>query len=409
MNVLALTHRRITSAQSGYDLRVFNLCAQLPGERHLMVVPLEQHDGRERTYDAASIFASISEVDPLLGEQSRLRHLRRSDDHYLRRSQPAAFRAAVEQIRTVIRDKKIDLVVVFGGVLAEFAPALADCDVVLDVCDSRSLTERRELVGAAAPTSRRQRWKKQVDLWRVEATESRLPDRFDRVVTISEPDRAELLRLHGPADNVHVVPNGVDKQLLEPLPRPGTRRGVAFWGNLAFGPNQEALRFFVHRIYVPFLVSHDIELYVVGHSPPDWLTRAAEGLPGIVVAGFQEDLPAAVRPYPIMVNAMRTGSGLKNKVLEAFGFGLVVVSTALGVDALPDVRDGEHLALADDPSDFGRRVLELLDDDVARDRLRARAHELLTARYGWERVGREWRHVLRVPDPEPVSGPPAAG
>jgi glycosyltransferase involved in cell wall biosynthesis len=214
------------------------------------------------------------------------------------------------------------------------------------------------------------------------------------VTTISEPDRRQLLDLHGPASNLHVIRNGVPDRLLDPLGPSGSRRGVAFWGNLAFGPNCEALRFFVEQVFVPFLAAEDVELCVVGHHAPEWLVDISRREPGIVVTGFVPDLAAAVGGYPIMINPMRTGSGLKNKVLEAFGLGLAVISTRLGVDALGEVRDGEHLVLADEPADLAREVLALLGDDGRRDGLRTRAHDLVSTRYPWDRVGQDWRALL---------------
>jgi glycosyltransferase involved in cell wall biosynthesis len=91
-----------------------------------------------------------------------------------------------------------------------------------------------------------------------------------------------------------------------------------------------------------------------------------------------------------MINPMRTGSGLRNKVLEAFGLGTAVVSTARGVEALPAARDGEHLVIAGDGARFADAVLGLLDDPVRRLRLRANANALLHERYRWSVVGRPW-------------------
>jgi glycosyltransferase involved in cell wall biosynthesis len=405
VKLLALASRRIASAQSGYDLRVAHLCEQLPGERHLMIVPLSARDKLPETIDAGEIFTTVRETGPLLTPRSWRRHLRLSDDNYLRRSQPAAFATAVRDIRECIRENKITHVVVFGGDLVEFAAAVKGCDVLLDVCDSRSLTAHRQLLWASEPPVGWRKLKAQLELFRVRATESRLPDRFRCVTTISEPDRRQLLDLHGPANNVHVVPNGVGDGLLEPLGPRGTRRGVAFWGNLAFGPNDEALRFFVDKVYLPFLVAHDVELYVAGASAPLWLMRTAERMPRITVAGFVPDLAAAVGEYPLMINPMRTGSGLKNKVLEAFGLGLVVLTTRLGVDALPAVRDDEHLVMADEPEAMSRAVLDLLADDVRRERLRDNANSLLRSNYPWAVIGREWRALLRAAEPHPDPAP----
>jgi len=45
-------------------------------------------------------------------------------------------------------------------------------------------------------------------------------------------------------------------------------------------------------------------------------------------------------------------------VLEAFALGIAVVSTGLGVEALPEVRDGTHVLEAEDAMSFGDAVLD---------------------------------------------------
>ena len=72
--------------------------------------------------------------------------------------------------------------------------------------------------------------------------EGRLPRRFGQVTTISAPDTRELETLAGPGSNVLTVPNG-GCCLPDPLPEPSRRRGSRS-GEIAFGPNDEALRFF---------------------------------------------------------------------------------------------------------------------------------------------------------------------
>jgi len=191
-----------------------------------------------------------------------------------------------------------------------------------------------------------------------------------------------------------IFPNGLDDSYIGPLPEAGDRRGVAFWGNQSFAPNCEALRFFVHEVYLPRLRDQGVELCVIGADPPSWLVELAADDPSIVLPGYVDDLRTVATRYPIMINPMRTGSGLKNKVLEAFGLGLVVVSTPLGVEAIPDASDGEHLVCAGSAAEFGATILALLGDRARRQRLRQAAHALVHERYRWETVGRRWRALL---------------
>lgn len=395
MRSLVLTSRRIQSRHSGYDLRVANLCAHLPGEVHLVVVPLVAAVDPQPSIAADAIFDSVEELPQLLaGHKSGRRHLRLSDDHFLERARPAAFTAARDRLRAVVRERDITHVVVFGGDLAELASTLDHPNVLLDVCDSTSLTARRELEGSAHPPKGLRCWRSRLALHRARATETRFPDRFWHVTTISAQDSSEIVQLHGSATNVHTIPNGVAEAFLAPLPSPGLRRGVAFWGNLEFGPNAEALWFFVHRVYLPVLREADLELCVVGTGAPGWLTELAASEPRITLAGFVDDLRDAVTPYPIMINPMRTGSGLKNKVLEAFGLGLVVVSTPMGVEALPAARNGVHFVGAADAAGFGSAVLELMTNEPRRRAIRNQAKALLHEHYRWEVVGRAWQSLF---------------
>ncbi|MPZ64400.1 MAG: glycosyltransferase [Pseudonocardiaceae bacterium] len=395
MKTIILTSRPIQSRHSGYDLRVANLCAHLPGEVHLVVAPLVAAADPRLSIAADEIFDSIEELPPLLaGRLSVRRHLRLSDDHFLQRAMPAAFAAARDRLRAVVRERDVTHVVVFGGELAELAATLDHPGVVLDVCDSRSLTARRALEWSAHPPTGLHRWRRRLALHRMRASEARFPERFGHVTTISEPDSREILELHGPATNVHSIPNGVAESFLAPLPSPGARRGVAFWGNLGFAPNAEALWFFVRQVYLPVLRDADVELCVVGADAPGWLTELAASEPRIALTGFVEDLRAAVTPYPIMINPMCTGSGMKNKVLEAFGLGLAVVSTPLGVEAVPAARDGIHFVGAADPAALGSAVLDLLADEPHRRTIRGQANALLHELYPWDVVGRNWQSLF---------------
>lgn len=96
-----------------------------------------------------------------------------------------------------------------------------------------------------------------------------------------------------------------------------------------------------------------------------------------------------------MINPTRSGSGLKNKVLGAFGLGLTVVSSMMGVEAL-GVRDGERVVLAHEADAFARAVSRLLMDEWRRRALRARANRLLHEESTWEAVARMGSDVLEA-------------
>jgi glycosyltransferase involved in cell wall biosynthesis len=395
VDVLVLVSRPIVSRQNGYDLRVANLCAHIPGARHLVVAPLGPPDDAEQTLFVDGLFDSATVLEPLYGRHKRpRRHLRLTNDRVLELSFPRQYAMARDRLRAIAQSHQISKVVVFGSNLAELAATLHHPHVIIDVSDSLALTTRREIQLGAGRLSGRRVWKARLELRRWRATEARLPRRFRQVTTISPPDTRELETLAGPGSNVLTVPNGVEAAFLGPLPELSRRQGVAFWGNLAFGPNDEALRFFLNDVYRPMLRPAGVEFCIVGPNAPRWLIDFAAADPGVVLSGYVPDLRASVTRYPVMVNPMLTGSGLKNKVLEAFALGIAVVSTPLGVEALPEVRDGIHVLEAEDGISFGNAVLDLLENERRRLALRAAANSLVSQHYRWEVIGASWRALF---------------
>jgi len=395
MDVLVLVSRPIVSRQSGYDLRVANLCAHTPGSLHLVVAPLGPPDQGEQTLTVDGLFESINVLEPIYGSHKRARrHLRLTNDRVLELSFPRRYSVARDRLRAIAQSHQISRVVVFGSNLAELAATLHHPHVIVDVCDSVALTLRREIQFGADRRSWPRRWTARLELRRWRATEARLPHRFSQVTTISAPDTRELETLAGPKSNVLTVPNGVEAAFLDPVPERSQRWGVAFWGNLAFGPNDEALRFFLNDVYRPLLRPAGVEFCIVGPNAPRWLVDFAAADTGVVLPGYVPDLRASVTRYPVMVNPMLSGSGLKNKVLEAFALGIPVVSTPLGVEALPGVRDGIHVLEAEDGISFGNAVLDLLENERRRLALRAAANSLVSQYYRWEVIGASWRALF---------------
>jgi glycosyltransferase involved in cell wall biosynthesis len=396
MKTLFLTSRPITALRSGYDLRVAHLLRESPGERHLAAIWVQQPKNQgPATIDLADVCRSMQVLPgPVPSQPDWRRHLRLDEDDYLRLAYRPFFERTLQELRRIVAEEGITHVAAFGSGVAEFARKLDGCFVLFDVCDSVALTQRRALDDASGVNAAA-RLKARLDLARWRRTEGRLPAWFDVVTTSNQADTDEIRALYGRrAENVHTIPNGVAQSMMRPLARGPLRRGTAFWGNLNFEPNAVAMNFYVNEIHLPLLAPRGVELCIAGDGAPAWLKSVAEREPTIHLLGFVDDLHKAVVEYPVMVNPMRIGNGMKNKVIEAFGFGLGVVSTRLGMESVPEARDGEHYLEAEDAAAFARQVLAAIDAQSGLEVLRQRAQQLVRERYLWSAVGRRWRRLL---------------
>jgi glycosyltransferase involved in cell wall biosynthesis len=93
----------------------------------------------------------------------------------------------------------------------------------------------------------------------------------------------------------------------------------------------------------------------------------------------------------VVVVPLRIGGGSRIKILEALAMAKAVVSTTIGAEGLA-VTDGLHLLLADAPSDFAARMVELLRSSAEHFRLGENGRKLVVERYSWDQMARalEW-------------------
>jgi glycosyltransferase involved in cell wall biosynthesis len=89
---------------------------------------------------------------------------------------------------------------------------------------------------------------------------------------------------------------------------------------------------------------------------------------------------------------------MRVKLLEAFAAGIPVVSTPLGAEGLAG-KDGEICALAGEPSEFARKIVELFDDPEKARKLACHAREQVVKtrdmRVLTERLVESYREVVR--------------
>jgi len=134
---------------------------------------------------------------------------------------------------------------------------------------------------------------------------------------------------------------------------------MLFLGSFRHLPNQAALTWFTRKVLPRILERRpEARLVVVGAQAPP-----RHGLPpseAIELRGLVDDIREPLSRYAVFVCPIRSGSGIRVKLLEAFAAGIPVVSTRLGAEGLART-DGEFCALAEDPAQFAEKILALFD------------------------------------------------
>jgi glycosyltransferase involved in cell wall biosynthesis len=205
-----------------------------------------------------------------------------------------------------------------------------------------------------------------------------LPEWDVLLVTSAEDARSTLERV--PGAHAFVVPNTIP---LRPQPQ-GARDGtLVFSGTMDYIPNRLAVAWWVSEI-APLLEAArpGLTLRLVG-SGDRAIRPLVEGRAGIKVTGEVEDAFEWIARSSVFVTPLRSGSGTRLKILEAWAAGVPVVSTRLGAEGLP-AAEGENLLLADTAPDFAAAILRVLDDPALAARLIAGGRVAYEGNYTWE-------------------------
>ncbi|MGJ7511014.1 glycosyltransferase [Variovorax sp. GT1P44] len=172
--------------------------------------------------------------------------------------------------------------------------------------------------------------------------------RAQRVLAIQDREAEYFRRLLPPSmDTVSLVSHIIDIDAPFDL---SACAGAAFIGS-DFAQNNQSLAWFVDQV-LPLVRQQepDFKLFVAGT-----VCRKCADAPGVVKYGVVPRFRDAFREGPILVNSITHGTGVKIKLLEAFGHGIPAVSTQFGVEGirasdLHGVRvtpDGDAAAFAD--------------------------------------------------------------
>jgi len=208
--------------------------------------------------------------------------------------------------------------------------------------------------------------------------------RYRAVTVCSEDDRAYLLG-RWRMTNVEVVPNGFDHHHRRPSERAmATPPRLIFLGAFHYGPNADAVRFFVTAI-LPLLRRRwpTIRLEVIGRSPPDQVV--AEWRDRVVFHGYVDDVTEWLANADMFVAPLRWGGGTKVKLLAAMASGLPIVTTRCGIEGL-FLEDGRSARVAETPTAFAAAIQHLVDEPEVAARLAANAFAVFEARFTWDAI-----------------------
>jgi sugar transferase (PEP-CTERM/EpsH1 system associated) len=224
--------------------------------------------------------------------------------------------------------------------------------------------------------------------------------KFDLVFTVTENDRETLTSANENLSNVLSLPIGVDVASVPKIELNPEAKDILSIGTMSWPPNIDAIEYFASDIYPLVKVGNPAaRLVVAGSSPPESIRKLSRLDSSIEVTGFVEDLASVASKAAVFIVPLRSGSGLRVKILNAMAMGLPVVSTSVGCEGI-GAENNRHLLIADNPREFADSVLRLISDFGLRRRLGEAGKRFVSENYSWEAIYDRMDQALRSLVPE---------
>jgi glycosyltransferase involved in cell wall biosynthesis len=233
--------------------------------------------------------------------------------------------------------------------------------------------------------------------------EGRACAQFDHVITVTQTDQEILQELAAEyqtnfpaarrAPHFQTIPICNDSDTVPPIkPRPGSLN-ILHLGTMFWLPNVEGVLWFGREVYPQVKASLPAaSLTIAGKNPPQQVKALPEQTEGIDVTGYVPDPLPVLEKAGAFIVPLLSGGGMRVKIIDAWRWGLPVISTSIGAEGI-DYIDGENILIADTPADFAKAVTCVLTDPALNLKLRENGRRWVKDHYDWQAVYRSWDSI----------------
>jgi glycosyltransferase involved in cell wall biosynthesis len=107
------------------------------------------------------------------------------------------------------------------------------------------------------------------------------------------------------------------------------------------------------------------------------------------ITGYVDDPRPLLSETGAFIVPLLAGGGMRVKILDAWRWGLPMVSTSVGAEGIA-AKNGEDILLADEAEQFAADVVRLLRDPVLNAQIAAAGRRSAEMHYDWRTIYAAW-------------------
>lgn len=193
---------------------------------------------------------------------------------------------------------------------------------------------------------------------RLKGYEKEMTRKFDLVAAITSVDQA-FYKSEKLAERVIALSFGLDVRVPAPaLPHEKGTLSIGFLGSMNWLPNVEGVQWFIKEVW-PLIAAAlpQVRCTIRGHHMSQDLIRQSNGR--LEIGGSVEDATEFFRSLDVSFVPLKSGSGVRIKVLEAMALGVPVISTSIGYEGV-QAQANQSILEADTPEAFVGHIESIL-------------------------------------------------
>jgi len=165
-------------------------------------------------------------------------------------------------------------------------------------------------------------------------------------------------------------------------------------GSMNWQPNIEAVAYLAQHLFPKIRsIIPTAELHLSGSFFPENLkTNSKEG---IFVHGFVEDRFKFIEEYGIQLVPLKSGSGVRIKLLESMAMGTPIVTTKIGAEGIETCNE-ITLLISENDTQFVEHALELYKNAELRRQIGDNARNLIAKNYSFERINERFIEFIKA-------------
>lgn len=233
-----------------------------------------------------------------------------------------------------------------------------------------------------------------LDVKKMKEWEEVMWHRAKKVAVVSKIDQ-EKIEANG-VKNVEIIPNGVD---LIDFPyktelNVKTNPVILYVGNMRWFENRDAANYLLTNLW-PEIKKNipNSKIRIIGRDANIHFKNNPRD--SIFVESNVKDIYKEYANASCLLAPIRKGGGTKYKIIEAMAVGLPVVTTTIGKEGL-DIIQNIDVKIGDTDKDLVSSVMEIVNNDEERNRIRENARKLVEKLYSWESISEKLDNLYRT-------------